>query len=145
VCLPSFLVFHQLHELTYIHITDLEAIQQYEKMLFIEETLMDAESDVNVEEITGVSCSVMHVHTYIYVCMCIYISLATYIVNRATYVKCQNIKGYKHVANMIFMMIFQDRLSMVENLLAKLNALETNFTIVDETVPLIFPATRVRE
>jgi len=43
------------------------------------------------------------------------------------------------------MMIFQDRLSMVENLLAKLNALETNFTIVDETVPLISPATWVRE
>jgi len=34
---------------------------------------------------------------------------------------------------------------MVENLLAKLNVLETNFTIVDETVPLISPATRVRE
>ena len=33
---------------------------------------------------------------------------------------------------------------MVEDLLYKLNALETNFTIVDGTVPLISPATRVR-
>ena len=33
---------------------------------------------------------------------------------------------------------------MVEDLLGKLNALETNFTIVDGTVPLISPATRVR-
>ena len=38
----------------------------------------------------------------------------------------------------------QDRLSVVEDLLDKLNALETNFTIVDGTVPLISPATRVR-
>ena len=38
----------------------------------------------------------------------------------------------------------QDCLSVVEDLLDKLNALETNFTIVDETVPLISPATRVR-
>ena len=34
---------------------------------------------------------------------------------------------------------------MVEDLLNKLNTLETNFTVVDETVPLISPATRVRE
>ena len=36
--------------------TDLEAVQQYEKMLSIEEALMGAEPDVNIEEITGVSC-----------------------------------------------------------------------------------------
>ena len=40
---------------TYVVVTDLEAIQQYEKMLSIEEALMTAEPDVNVEEITGVS------------------------------------------------------------------------------------------
>ena len=43
--------------------TDLEAIQQYEKMLSIEEALMGAEADVNIEEITGVSCSSASIHT----------------------------------------------------------------------------------
>ena len=41
---------------------DLEAIQQYEKMLSIEEALMGVEADVNVEEITGVNC---YLYTYI--------------------------------------------------------------------------------
>ena len=35
--------------------TDLEAVQQYEKMLAIEATLINAEPDVKVEHITGVS------------------------------------------------------------------------------------------
>ena len=39
-----------------VSITDIEAVQQYEKMLSIEEVLMGAEPDVNIEEITGVSC-----------------------------------------------------------------------------------------
>ena len=39
-----------------VSVTDLEAVQQYEKMLSIEEALMGAEPDVNIEEITGVSC-----------------------------------------------------------------------------------------
>ena len=34
---------------------------------------------------------------------------------------------------------------MVEDLLNKLNTLKTNFTVVDETVPLISLTTRVRE
>ena len=33
----------------YVSVTDLEAIQQYEKMLSIEEALMGAEADANVE------------------------------------------------------------------------------------------------
>ena len=44
---------------------DLEAIQQYEKMLSIEEALMGAEADVNVEEITGVSCLSVYIYTYV--------------------------------------------------------------------------------
>ena len=39
-----------------VSVTDLEAVQQYEKMLSIEEALMGAEPDVNIEEITEVSC-----------------------------------------------------------------------------------------
>ena len=35
--------------------TDLEAVQQYEKMLAIEATVINAEPDVKVEHITGVS------------------------------------------------------------------------------------------
>ena len=45
-----------------MYITDLEAIQQY-KMLSIEEALMEAETDVNVEEISGVSCSSIYIYT----------------------------------------------------------------------------------
>ena len=53
--------------------SDLEAIQQYEKMLSIQETLMGAEGDVNVEETTGVSClsclsACMHTNISTYVC-----------------------------------------------------------------------------
>ena len=33
---------------------------------------------------------------------------------------------------------------MVEELLDKLNELETNFTTMDDTLPLISPATRVK-
>ena len=47
----------------WIYITDLEAIQQYEKMLFVEEALMGAEADVNVEEISGVACSSIYIYT----------------------------------------------------------------------------------
>ena len=35
-------------------ITDLEAIQQYEKILSVEEALIGAEHDVNIEEISEV-------------------------------------------------------------------------------------------
>ena len=56
---------------------DLEAIQQYEKMLSIEEALFGAEADVNVEEITGVSCSSVYIYMYVVmsciVHMCMYI------------------------------------------------------------------------
>ena len=48
-----------------ISMIDLEAIQQYEKMLSIEEALMGAEADVNVEEITGVSCLSVYIYTYV--------------------------------------------------------------------------------
>ena len=58
--------FVQLHK-SCINIStiDLEAIQQYEKMLSIEEALMGAEADVNVEEITGVSCLSVYIYTYV--------------------------------------------------------------------------------
>ena len=39
-------------------IIDLEAIQQYEKMLSVEEALTGAEPDVNIEELTEVCKSV---------------------------------------------------------------------------------------
>ena len=54
----------------YVSMTDLEAIQQYEKMLSIQEALMGAEGDVNVEETTGVSClsACMHTNIATYVC-----------------------------------------------------------------------------
>ena len=61
----------QLHQyMVYVSMTDLEAIQQYEKMLSIQEALMGAEGDVNVEETTGVSCLSACMHTIIatYVC-----------------------------------------------------------------------------
>ena len=51
----------------------------------------------------------------------------------------------KQGSDVIFMMNIQDRLAVIEDLLEKLNALETNFTIVDETVPLISPSTWVRK
>ena len=48
-------------------ITDLEAVQQYEQMLFIEEALIGAETDVTVEEIAEVhELSPSCVHTYIF-------------------------------------------------------------------------------
>ena len=57
--------FVQLHKsYTNISMIDLEAIQQYEKMS-IEEALMGAEADVNVEEITGVSCLSVYIYTYV--------------------------------------------------------------------------------
>ena len=34
-----------------MYITDLEAIQQYKKMLFIEEALIGAEADVNMKKL----------------------------------------------------------------------------------------------
>ena len=60
VCLINFILLHK----SYVNIiTDLEAIQQYGKTLSIEEALMGAEADVNVEEISGVSCSSIYIYT----------------------------------------------------------------------------------
>ena len=55
----------------YVSMTDLEAIQQYEKMLSIQEALMGAEGDVNVEGTAGVSClsACMHSNIRSYICM----------------------------------------------------------------------------
>ena len=61
-----FINFCTIYKL-YMSITDLEAIKQYEKMLSIEEALMGAEPDVNVEEITGVSC--LSAYTCMYIAM----------------------------------------------------------------------------
>ncbi|XP_065894663.1 spectrin beta chain, non-erythrocytic 1-like isoform X3 [Dysidea avara] len=66
----------------------LEAVQQYEKMLAIEATLINAEHDVKVEHITG------------------------------------------------------DDLDKVEGLLLKLSNLDANFSIVDDTVPMLSSVTK---
>ena len=51
-------------------VIDLVALQQYEKMLSIEEALMGAEPDVNVEEITEVRKSgCLCTYKHVYVCM----------------------------------------------------------------------------
>ena len=52
-----------------VQLTDLEAVQQYEKMLAIEATLINAEHDVKVEHITGVSykrCTYLKINVYTY-------------------------------------------------------------------------------
>ena len=62
---------------------DLEAIRQYEKMLSVEEALIGAEHDVNIEEITEVRAVVYHhVYTYSFVLTntCTYIILCILIV-----------------------------------------------------------------
>ena len=70
----------------YVSMTDLEAIQPYKKMLSIQEALMGAEGDVNVEETTGVSCLSACMHT----------NIATYVCNHIMYCSHKYVHTYIH-------------------------------------------------
>ena len=77
--------------------TDLEAIQQYEKMLSIQEALMGAEGDVNVEETTGVSCLSACMHTNIATYVCNHIMYCGHNMYIPTYIATLMIRYYLHI------------------------------------------------
>ena len=80
--------------------------------------------------------------SFVLMYMCAYVRthIRTYM-----HIYCTQLLTVSHGKNCNFYDTFQEHLSMVEDLLDKLNELETNFTAVDEVVPMISSATRVSQ